>query len=61
MYPVIDFQHVIPGGGPENGLAYNTTGLDLAGLSAREVRLAYGYALLGGLLEVGGAARFGPA
>ncbi len=58
IYPVIDLEHVIPGGGPENGLAYNTTGLDLVGLSAREVRLAYGHPFLGGLLEVGGAARF---
>lgn len=58
IYPQIDLQHVIPGGGPDNDLAYNTTGLDLAGLSAREARLAYGHQFLGGALEVGGAARF---
>ncbi|HTR02650.1 MAG TPA: conjugal transfer protein TraF [Thermoanaerobaculia bacterium] len=58
IYPVVDLQHVVPGGGPDNGLAYNTTGLYLVGLSAREVRLAYGHAFLGGMLEVGGAARY---
>jgi hypothetical protein len=56
--PTIDLQHVVPGGGPDNGLAHNTTGLTLAGLSAREARLAYGHGFLGGLLEVGGAVRF---
>jgi len=58
IYPVIDLEHVVPGGGPDNGLAYNRTGLDLVGLAAREVRLAYGHQFLGGMLEVGGAARF---
>jgi hypothetical protein len=56
--PVIDLQHVVPGGGPDDGLAYNETGLDLTGLSAREARLAYGHAFLGGMLEVGGAVRY---
>lgn len=58
IYPRIDVQHVVPGGGPDNGLAYNDTGLYLAGLSAREVRVGYGFGLLGGALEVGGAARY---
>jgi F plasmid transfer operon, TraF, protein len=58
IYPQFDLVHVVPGGGPDNGLAHNTTGLSLAGLSAREVRLAYGHSFLGGVLEVGGAARF---
>jgi hypothetical protein len=57
VYPVIDLVHVVPGGGPGNGLAQNGTGLYLAGLSAREVRLAYGHAFLGGVVSVGGAAR----
>jgi hypothetical protein len=58
IYPVIDLQHVVPGGGPENGLQYNETGLYLAGLSAREARLAYGHGFLEGMLEVGGAVRY---
>ena len=58
VYPHFDLQHVVPGGGPDNGIAYNTTGLSLAGLSAREARLAYGHGFLDGLLQVGGAARF---
>lgn len=58
IYPVVDLQHRIPGGGPDNGLAYNTTGLYLSGLSAREARLAYGHGFLGGVLEVGGAVRY---
>ena len=39
IYPVIDLQHIVPGGGPDNGLEFNETGLNLAGLNAREVRL----------------------
>jgi F plasmid transfer operon, TraF, protein len=58
IYPQIDLVHVIPGGGPDNGLGYNTTGLYLAGLSAREARLSYGHQFLGGMLEVGGAFRY---
>ncbi len=58
IYPVIDLVHVVPGGGPDNGLPYNETGLYLSGLSAREARLSYGHAFLGGALEVGGSARF---
>ncbi len=58
IYPVIDLDHVIPGGGPDNGLQYNATGLYLAGLSAREARLAYGHGFLEGMLEVGGAVRY---
>src|SRR5262249_2546450 len=57
VYPVIDLVHVVPGGGPSNGLSQNATGLYLTGLSAREVRLAYGHAFLGGVVSVGGAAR----
>jgi hypothetical protein len=57
IYPVIDLVHVVPGGGPGNGLDQNGTGLYLTGLSAREVRLAYGYQFLGGVVSVGGAAR----
>ena len=29
IYPVIDLQHVVPGGGPDNGLEFNETGLYL--------------------------------
>ncbi len=58
IYPRIDLEHIVPGGGPDNGLGYNTTGLYLTGLSAREARVAYGHGFLGGALEVGGAARF---
>lgn len=58
IYPIIDLEHVIPGGGPDDGLQYNQTGLYLAGLSAREARLAYGAGLLEGMLEVGGAVRY---
>jgi len=58
IYPIIDLEHVVPGGGPGNGIAHNQTGLYLAGLSAREARLAYGHAFFGGVLEVGGALRY---
>jgi F plasmid transfer operon, TraF, protein len=58
IYPTIDLQHIVPGGGPDNGLSHNETGLSLAGLSAREVRVAYGHRFLGGALEAGGAARY---
>jgi hypothetical protein len=58
IYPVIDLQHVVPGGGPSNGLAFNTTGLYFVGLSAREARIAYGHGFLGGALELGGALRY---
>jgi hypothetical protein len=58
IYPIFDLQHLTPGGGPDDGLQYNTTGLDLAGLSGREARLAYGHGFLGGMLEAGAAARF---
>jgi F plasmid transfer operon, TraF, protein len=57
IYPVIDLVHIVPGGGPDRDLALNGTGLYLAGLSAREVRLAYGHEFLGGVLSLGGAAR----
>lgn len=57
IYPVIDLVHVVPGGGANNGLEFNGTGLFLAGLSAREIRLAYGRGFLGGTVLVGGAAR----
>jgi hypothetical protein len=56
VYPVIDLTHIVPGGGP-NGIAQNATGLYLAGLSAREIRLAYGHQFLGGVVSLGGAAR----
>ena len=58
IYPTIDLQHIIPGGGPDDGLEFNTTGLFLVGLSAREARLAYGGDLFGGTLELGGSVRF---
>lgn len=57
VYPVIDLVHVVPAGGPSDGLMFNGTGLSLAGLSAREIRLAYGRGFLGGTVLVGGAAR----
>jgi len=53
IYPVIDLEHVGPG-----NIAANETGLSLAGLSAREARLAYGHGFLSGVLEVGGAVRY---
>jgi hypothetical protein len=56
IYPVIDLTHVVPGGGADDGLAFNASGLYFRGLEAREVRLAYGRTLAG-VLEVGGAAR----
>jgi F plasmid transfer operon, TraF, protein len=58
IYPIIDLEHVVPGGGPDDGLQYNETGLYLLGLSAREARLAYGHGFLSGMLEVGGAVRY---
>ncbi len=58
IYPVIDLTHIIPGGGPDNGLEFNATGLNLVGLSAREIRVAYGFGLLDNMLEIGGAARY---
>ncbi|HKD18692.1 MAG TPA: conjugal transfer protein TraF [Thermoanaerobaculia bacterium] len=58
IYPIIDLTHVVPGGGPGNGIAFNQTGLYLAGLSGREARLAYGHAFFSGILEVGGAVRY---
>jgi len=57
IYPVIDLTHIVPGGGPDNGLGFNGTGLYLTGLSAREVRLAYGHGFFGNVLLVGGAGR----
>jgi hypothetical protein len=57
IYPVIDLTHIVPGGGPDNGLRFNGTGLYLTGLSAREVRLAYGHGFFGNVLLVGGAGR----
>jgi hypothetical protein len=57
IYPVIDLVHVVPGGGPGTDLAQNATGLYFTGLSGREVRVAYGRELLGGVVSVGGAAR----
>jgi hypothetical protein len=57
IYPVIDLVHIVPGGQPSNGLEFNGTGLYLAGLNAREVRLAYGHGFFGNVLLVGGAGR----
>ena len=57
VYPVIDLVHIVPAGGPADGLSFNQTGLSFAGLSAREIRLAYGRGFLGGTVLVGGAAR----
>jgi hypothetical protein len=57
IYPVFDLVHTVPGGGPDDGLAFNETGLYLAGLNAREARAAYGLGLLDGVLQVGGAFR----
>jgi hypothetical protein len=58
IYPIVDTQHIVPGGGPDNGLQFNETGLYLAGLSAREARIGYGLTLLEGMLEVGAAGRY---
>ena len=58
IYPIIDRQHIVPGGGPDNGLQFNETGLYLSGLSAREARVGYGLKLLEGMLEVGAAGRY---
>lgn len=58
IYPVIDLQHIVPGGDADDGLEFNQTGLNLVGLSAREARLAYGYGFFSGALEVGGALRY---
>jgi hypothetical protein len=58
IYPIFDLQHIVPGGGPDNGLAFNETGLFFTGLSAREARIAYGHGFLDGALELGGAFRF---
>jgi hypothetical protein len=58
IYPIVDTQHIVPGGGPDNGLQFNETGLYLTGLSAREARLGYGFSLLEGMLEVGAAGRY---
>lgn len=57
IYPVIDLTHIVPNGGPANGLLFNDSGLYLVGLNAREVRLAYGHGFLGNTVLVGGAAR----
>lgn len=53
VYPVIDLEHVHPG-----DIGQNQTGLSLAGLSAREARLAYGHGFFSGVLEAGGAVRY---
>lgn len=53
VYPVIDLEHLGPG-----NIGQNQTGLSLAGLSAREARLAYGHGFFSGVLEVGGAVRY---
>jgi hypothetical protein len=58
IYPVIDLVHIVPGGPPATRLSDNETGIYLQGLSAREVRLAYGHGFFGNVLLVGGAARF---
>jgi hypothetical protein len=58
VYPVIDLTHIVPGGPPATNLADNDTGIYLQGLSAREVRLAYGHGFFGNVLLVGGAGRF---
>ena len=58
IYPIVDTQHIVPGGGPDDGLQFNETGLYLAGLSAREARLGYGLTLLEGMLEVGATGRY---
>ena len=58
IYPIVDTQHIVPGGGPDDGLQYNETGLYLAGLSAREARVGYGLTLLEGMLEVGATGRY---
>jgi hypothetical protein len=58
IYPIFDLQHLVPGGGPDDGLEYNETGLNLLGLSAREARLAYGHGFLEGMLEAGVAVRY---
>lgn len=57
IYPLIDLTHIVPGGGPSNGLEFNESGLNLVGLNAREIRLAYGHGFLGNTVLVGGAAR----
>ena len=57
IYPVIDLVHVVPGGNESNGLQFNDTGIYLQGLSAREVRLAYGHGFFNNMLLVGGAGR----
>lgn len=57
IYPVIDLTHIVPGGGPGDGLTFNESGLNLVGLNAREIRLAYGLGFLGNTVLVGGAGR----
>jgi hypothetical protein len=58
VYPMIDPIHVTPGGGPANGLAYNTSGVNSIGLEARELRIGYSYGLYGRTLLIGTALRY---
>jgi hypothetical protein len=57
-YPNLDFVHVVPGGGPSNGLAFNQTAARSAALEAREARVGYARSFFGKTLLVGVAARY---
>ena len=58
VYPHLDFVHVVPGGGPADGLAFNETSARSVGLEAREARLGISHAFFGRVLLVGIAARY---
>ena len=56
--PVVDLVHVLPGNDPATSFVNNTTGISLAGLEAREARLAYSRSFFSRVLLVGGTLRY---
>jgi hypothetical protein len=56
-YPTIDLVRILPGSGPDS-LQSNQTGVNFAGLEAREARVSYARSFFAKLLLVGGTARY---
>ncbi len=57
-YPRLDLVRILPGTDPDHSLPFNQTGVDFAGLEAREVRVSYARSFFAKVLLVGATARY---
>ena len=58
VYPTIDLVRILPVDDPNEGLAFNKTGVSFVGLEAREARFSYARSFFEKILLVGGTLRY---